>query len=226
MSTRYDRPSLRLDSDWTLAGNGGGILTLALTNLSPLPLTNFRLAFTSLFPLVMDGQLRGATVVERISNYQVIAPPEGFVLESGHCWSTSAHLDHTLNHYTSAVKGAYAIIDGDRLLPVETMATTRNRESGTPLLDPWRSSKLPIAAPSPPVVPNPLKAEVAGRRDINGALCLDEGPPQARLAFRAAADLAERLFPSEPPLLTRAGGISCRARRIDLPEENYRIGFA
>jgi hexosaminidase len=110
--------SLRLKSDWAPAGDGAGILTLTLSNLSQLPLSKFRLAFTSLFPLVAHGQLHGANVVERISNYHVIAPPDGLVLASGRCWSVSARLIHTLNHYTSAVKSAYAVLDDDRLLNV------------------------------------------------------------------------------------------------------------
>ena len=81
MAENGERAFLRLDSDWTPMADGRGVLTLKLSNSSALSFfADFRLAFTSLFPLLSDGQLRGARLVERISNYHVIAPPKGFVL--------------------------------------------------------------------------------------------------------------------------------------------------
>lgn len=219
-------PSLRLDSDWAPAADGG-MLTLRLTNSSALPLSNFRLAFTSLFPLLTGDQLEGARLVERISNYQVIAPQLDFVLAPGTSWQISGHLSHTIRHYTSAVKSAYVIRDDGRLMAVDAAATTQNGGSGVPRLDLPLPAPLPAGATSVAVLPYPLGIEVAGSRRVGGsALRFAQGPPAAERAFAAAAGLADRLFPSEPPLFARDGAIVCAAQRADFADEAYRLDFA
>ena len=68
----------RLDSDWNPDAKR---LTLTLVNGSTEPLSGFRLAFTSSLRIKgEEGTITGGTLVEQLSNYHVIAPPEGFVL--------------------------------------------------------------------------------------------------------------------------------------------------
>jgi hexosaminidase len=227
MAENGERAFLRLDSDWTPVADGRGVLTLKLSNSSALSsFADFRLAFTSLYPLVSDGQLRGARLVDRISNYHVIAPPKGFVLAPGTSWSVSAEMTYGLQHYTAAVKSAYLIREDGSLVAVESVPTTYNHEAGAPRLKPFPlSSKLPRRTPAVAVLPFPCTVEVAGRRDVATALHLAGGPPEAQSAFEAAAALGQRLFPSEPPLFVRTNGVPCEARRAEMAAEAYRIEF-
>jgi hexosaminidase len=223
-----EEPFLHLDSDWSSTAEDRGVLTLMLTNASALSsFAKFRLAFTSLSPLVTDSQLRGARLVQQISGYHMIAPPESFVLEPGATWSVSASLPHKLQHYTSAVKSAYLIRDDGGLVPVEASPTTNNHAAGAPRLKRLAvSPHLPRRPPSIAILPFPRKVQVAGQREATSALHLACGPPEAQSGFEAADGLARRLFRSEPPLFDRANGIACEARRSGMAAEAYRIGFA
>jgi hexosaminidase len=222
-----DAACLHLASDWTPTGRGTGNLELTLSNGSGLTLHRFRLAFTSLFPLVVqDQQLRGGRLSERFSNYQVISPPEGFVLAPGASWSFSAQLGCALQHYTSAVKSAYLILEDEGTLPVVASPTTRNGERGVPLTTAAPVSNLACELPLG-LVPFPFGARIRGAREKASALRLADAPASAEQAFHAAAVLAERLFPSDPALFTRSGDIGCAARpAADIGEEGYRINFA
>jgi hypothetical protein len=120
-----NRPFPRLDSDWAPADAAGGVLTLTLSNVCGPPLGNFRLAFTSPFPLVTDGGFEGARLLDRVCGFHVIAPPEGLVVTPGASWSTSIGLDWTLQHYTSALKSAYLILEHGSLLSVEPLSLAR-----------------------------------------------------------------------------------------------------
>jgi hexosaminidase len=223
-----ERPFLRLDCDWTRTADGRGVLTLKLSNSSArCSFANFRLAFTSLFPLVVDGQLSGARLVDQMSNYHVIAPPKGFVLASGTSWSVSAELSHRLRHYTSAVKSAYLIRNDGGLVPIEAAPTTYSHGAGAPRLEPfWALPTLSGRPPGVAVLPFPCTVQVAGQRHATSALHLAGGAPQAQSGFEAAAALAKRLFPADPPLFAPTNGIACEARHAEIPAEAYRIDFA
>ena len=96
----------RLDSDWN---PDAGRLTLTLVNASPAPLRAFRLAFTSSLRIKdKEGAIIGGTLVEQVSNYHVIAPPDGFVLAPGATWTVMADkVSHDLRHYTYGPKSAW-----------------------------------------------------------------------------------------------------------------------
>src|SRR5262249_51554154 len=219
--------SFRLFSDWVPTCGEAGTLTLTLNNLSDRPLGNFRLAFTSHVQLWPHDGLSGASLLEQISGYHVVAPPAGFVLTPGAAWSiTAQRLNHAPQHYSAGLRSAYLILAGGETIPVEAMPTTRNRESGMPCLEVPSSSRLPQGALPVSVLPFPRSIDIAGRRDTTGALYLTEATREARLAFDAAAALAKRLFPSSSQLFGGdAGGIACLARHADMPEEGYRIDF-
>ena len=227
MAEKGERAFLRLDSDWTPMAEGRGVLTLKLSNSSVLAsFTAFRLAFTSLYPLVSDGQLRGARLVDRTYNYHVIAPPTDFVLAPGDSWSVSAEMTYGLQHYTAAVKSAYLIREDGGLVAVETAPTTYHREAGAPRLKPVALlPKLPRGTPAVAVLPFPCKVRVSGRRDAATALHLAGGSPEAQSGFEAAAALSQRLFPSELPLFERTDGVPCEARHAEMAAEAYRIEF-
>ena len=218
--------SLYLDSDWAPSEGAAGVLTLTLTNSSERPHKNFRVAFTSHVQLDPRGKLKGASLVEQISTYHVIAPPAGFVLRPGHSWSVPAdRLSYPPQHYTSGLKSGYLVLENGDVVPVEARPTTRGREGGMPRLEAPLPSNLPRAALPVAIVPFPRGIEIAGRRDAAGTLQLLEGPREAELAFHAVASSASCLFPSRPPLFSHTGAIVCAAKRADMGEEAYRIDF-
>jgi hypothetical protein len=92
--------AFRLDSAFTPGSGGAGAIALPLYNLGDRPIANFRLALTSLFRVKTGGEITGGKILEQISNYHVISPPESFRLEPGAAWSISAdQLSHPLTHY-------------------------------------------------------------------------------------------------------------------------------
>ena len=120
-----DASAFRLDSDFNPAGGDPGVVTLTLHNLGKDPISGFRLAFNSLFRVKSTDDLRGGRVLEQISNYLVVAPPDGFVLEAGGAWSISAaRLSHLLTHYNYGPKAAYLVLAGEHLAPVAVTAMT------------------------------------------------------------------------------------------------------
>lgn len=218
-------PAFRLDSDYRPAGGEGGTITLTLRNLGAEPVAGFRLAFNSLFRVKSAEDLRGGAVVEQISNYLVVAPPDGMVLEPGGEWAISAdRLSHVLTHYNYGPKAAYLILADGALAVVAVTPMTRNGAAGEPLLAPKPRPDRPKDAAPLSSVPFPAEADVGGRRDPGQPLAFADGPPEARSAFEAAAALAGRLFPDEPPLFGEAG-IACTARVAAMGEEAYGIAF-
>lgn len=216
--------AFRLDSDFNPDGGESGTITLTLRNLGSDAVSGFRLAFNSLFRVSSIDDLRGGRVVEQISNYLVVAPPDGLVLEPGGEWSISAdRLSHILIHYNYGPKAAYLILSDGSLAPVAVSLLTRNGEPGEPLLDPKPRPALPEGSAPLSVVPFPAEASVAGRRDPVPPIAFADGPPEARAAFEAVRALAERLFPGEAPLFGR-DGVACVGQREPMGEA-YRVAF-
>jgi hexosaminidase len=220
--------SLILSSDWAPIGGDAGILKFVLGNGSDLHLGSFQLAFTSLFPIVVqDDQLQGASLVKQVSNYHLIQPPNGVTLSPGSRWSFSVRLSGPLRHYTSAVKSAYVVLGDGKIVPVTAMPTTRNGESGTPRLDLPSPIRLPCSESPIALLPFPTSVHVDGARDPTSVLTLLEGFAEAEIAFHSVKDLAKRLFCGETPLLAQSGDISCVARRAaGMGQEDYRIDFS
>jgi hexosaminidase len=221
-----EAPLFRLDSSWGPAGGAAGSLSLTLVNLSRQTLRRFRLALTSHVKIDADGELRGATLIDQLSTYHLMAPPADFVLAPGASWSVVAsRLSHAPRHYTSGVMSAYLISEDGAIMPVAATPT-----ASAPAGDRQQPREL---SPEPPegslsigVLPFPLAVNIADRRDPADALHLADGPAEARLAFEAAAALAGRLFPSGAPLFSGSGGIVCTARSAKMADEGYRVEFA
>ena len=217
--------SFRLDSDFTPTGGEPGVITLTLHNTGRDLVAGFRLALNSLFRIKAATDLGGGRVVEQISNYQVIAPPEGFVLEPGTAWSISANrLSHTLTHYNYGPKSAYLVLADGSLAPVTVSLMTRAGEPGSPFLAPRSRPRLPSGAPPLSLVPFPVEADVSGKREP-ASLSLATGPIEAKAAFDSAASLAGRLFPDELRLFGMSGGMVLAAKQQAMGEEAYRIEF-
>jgi hexosaminidase len=149
------------------------------------------------------------------------------VLAPSASWSVSAELSHKILHYTSAVKSAYLIREDGSLVPVKAAPTTYNHGAGAPRLKIcpvlWQ---LPHRTSGVAVLPFPFTVRVAGQREATSVLHLAGCAPEAQSGFEAAAALAKRLFPADPPLFARPNGIACEARHAEMAAEAYRIDFA
>ena len=120
------RAAFRLDSDFAPAGGEPGTIRLTLTNLGSETVRAFRLALNSLFRIREGSPVRGGSVTEQISNYHVIAPPDGFALAPGAAWTIEAdRLSHALTHYNYGPKAAYLILSDGSLAPVAITDMTR-----------------------------------------------------------------------------------------------------
>ncbi len=200
-------------------------LTLTLVNGSPAPVDAFRLAFTSSLRIKdKAGTVAGGALIEQVSNYHVIAPPEGFVLAPGASWTVTADkVSHDLRHYTYGPKTAWLILADGRTMPVAATPMTRGGVPGRPSPAPAPTGPLPAGAPPIAVIPHPASVTIEGARDLPRALSFAEGPPPARIAFDAVSALSARLFPGEPPLFAE-GGLPCRTE-VDLASGPRPIGF-
>lgn len=215
----------RLDSDFRGEATGGGGIVLNLVNLGDAPISDFRLAMNAMFRFQAVEDVKGGRLVEQITNYAIIVPPDGFVLAPGAAWTISAdRLTHPIHHYTYGPKAAYLILADGSLAPVAVTLMTRNGEPGKPLLAPKPRPSLTGGDPLA-LVPFPAEASVGGSIDPARAIAPADGPPEARAAFAAVAALAGRLFPDDPPLFGEPG-FACRAVAEPMDEEAYRIAFS
>ena len=216
--------SFRLDSDFAPERGAAGVITLMLTNFGDRAVSGFQLALTSLFRL-RDRTIGGGRVVEQISNYLVIAPPDGLVLEPGASWVVTAdRLSHRISHHNYGPKSAYLILADGTLAGVAVTPMSRGGVPGTPRLGGLVAAAL--GRGDVPVVPLPQEVAVSGARPAGDAMALDGGPGEARAAFDAAAGLAGRLFPAEAPLFAKGGGIGIVARLAAGTAEAYAIAFS
>ena len=218
-------PRFRLDSDWCPTANAPNRVTLTLTNLGDEAVTGFRLAWTSLFRIKLGSFIDNGSMVEQLSNYQVVAPPPEFVLPPGESWQFSAKdLSHVLDHYSYGPKTAAVwLADGSRAEVVITPLTCRG-QAGTPRIAPPPRGKRPEAAAPVSVIPFPARVEVTGKRPVPPCLSFSSGASLARLAFDSVAALAKRLFSGEA--LFGEGGLPVRAETSPaLEDEGYALDF-
>jgi hexosaminidase len=213
----------RLDSDWNPEARR---LTLTLVNRGREPLSEFRLAFTSLLRIKGAESVEGGALVEQLSNSHVIAPPDGLVLPPGATWTVTADkVSHDLRHYTYGPKTAWLILGDGRKVVVDPTPMTRGGIAGAPSPAHAPTGPLPPGAPPIAVIPHPRSVTLEGARDLPSAIVFTAGPAEARAAHDAVAALAARLFPDAPTLFGD-GGLACRAE-VDaaLGPEACRLHF-
>jgi hexosaminidase len=217
---------LRLDSDFVPGGADAGTMTLTLTNTGARTFSGFRLAFTALLQVRRDRKPAGGTIVAQLSNYVVIAPPDGTTLAPGAQWQVSFDgLGSRIRHTSYGPKSAYIILGDGSTVTAHVSPMTRDGVPGSPILE-RRAPPLAVAG-AVPVVPMPREVAVSGQRPAGDAIWLGAGAPaEARAAFDAVAALAGRLFAAGPPLFAKGGGIGVAATRQPMDGDGYRIAFA
>lgn len=217
-------PSFRLEADWNPEISSPGQLTITLVNTGEAPVSDFTLAVTSLFRIKPDSPIEGARLIDQLSNYHLLAPEAGFVLEPGGRWPIVARqISHTLRHYTYGPKSAAVTLsEGTMVLPEITPMTLKG-EPGAPTINPPARQPLADDETIISVIPFPAKVEVSGQRDVPTAIGFAQGPDSARSAFDAASGLAERLFPDET-LFGEGSGVLCDDNSA-LPAGGYALAF-
>ncbi|GGA53965.1 beta-N-acetylhexosaminidase [Pelagibacterium lentulum] len=217
-------PSFRLEADWNPEISTPGQLTISLVNTGDAPVSGFTLAVTSLFRIKPDSPIEGAQLLDQLSNYHLLAPEDGFVLEPGSRWSIVARqISHTLRHYTYGPKSAaITLSDGTMVLP-EIVPMTLKGEPGAPIINTPERQPLADGETTISVIPFPAKVDVSGQRDLPAAIGFGAGPETARSAFEATSRLAERLFPGET-LFGDSLAVKCADNRA-LRHGAYDIAF-
>ena len=102
--------ALRLDATYAAGDEDAGTLLVRLVNAGPTPLSEFRLAFTTVVPLTPpDGS--STRLVTRTSGYHELAPPRGFELAPGEVWQLDPlSCGHPLRHANDGPSSAYVIV--------------------------------------------------------------------------------------------------------------------
>jgi len=216
----------RLDSDWSGTHNAPNRLTFTLTNLGDEPITDFKLAYTSLVRIKIDSEVINGKVVDQVANYHVIEPPAGFVLEPGKSWHFWAdQLSHQVVHYSYGPKSAAVYLAGGGLEAVETTNSTANGEAGVPHIAPPAKGALPADQAPLSIIPHPARVDISGSNAVPQCLSFGAGPSSAKLAFDTIDALADRLFPDTE--LFGEGGLAVRTETGDtLEAEGYVIDFS
>lgn len=217
-------PSFRLEADWNPTIATPGQLTMTLVNTGKVPASGFSLAVTSLFRIKPDTPIAGARLIDQLSNYHVLAPEDGFVLEPGERWEIVANqISHTLRHYTYGPKSAAITLgDGTMVIP-EIAPMTLNGQPGHPTIDHPERRPLAEGQTTISVIPFPANVAVSETTTLPDAIGFGDGPEAARAAYDITAALAERLFTGET-LFGTGLAVAC-VENMGLATGAYEIAF-
>lgn len=219
-------PELRLRADWNMADQA---ITLRLLHEGGPAIEGARLALTSLFRIHPDCRIEGGELVRQLSNFHLIAQPQGARLEPGQSWTVRAdRLSHVLRHFTYGPKSAFLMLADDAVVPVAVEPMTVDGVAGAPNWPAAPTGPMPPDEAPVAIVPAPLEIQISGKADIHLPLVLAGGVAQeAQDAFSAVADLAARLFPQTAPLLAQGGeGRPVECALAATEAEGYSIRFA
>jgi hexosaminidase len=226
-----NRLACRLETRWTPARDGvPPSYELTLANTGNMPVTGFRLAVCGPARIDPGATIEGGRLVERLSNYSVFAPPDGFELKPGESWMIAVRgLGFPLRHWSDGAGAAYLVLADGTIAPVAvrpTQAVGQNAplRKGTQIYPVPGPGKAPVGLS---IIPWPVKPAVEALGPVPAGL--DPRPETAagRDAAAAFAELSGALFPAEGMVRPAAeGGVAVRLAEDDrLGPEAYRIGF-
>ena len=118
-------PHLKLVTRFTPAHDGQPLsYGIELTNLGSAPLAQFQLGINGPARIDPETIVEGGTLIERLSNHSLFAPPAGFVLEPGATWAiVTRGLSYPLRHWTDGATAAYVVLADGSTAHVETEPT-------------------------------------------------------------------------------------------------------
>lgn len=223
-------PTFTLATTWTPATDDGPLgYDIALTNTGATPVSSFSLGLSGPGRIDPQGTLENGRLLKRLSNYTLIAPPEGFILGPGETWTATARgLSYRLQHWSEGANAAYVVLDDGTIVPVPT-APTEAKGGNAPLRK--GAARFPVPARAPvavSIVPWPEAVDVSGARTAPPGLDLRPQGEEARRAAAAFSDLVSGLFPVEALVRPAAeGGMPVDVvARPGMAAEAYALSFA
>ncbi|MGZ9723310.1 beta-N-acetylhexosaminidase [Rhizobium miluonense] len=221
--------SYHLENTWSPEGGKHGRLTLTLFNFSDAPLSNFRLAYTTLTRFIDPKICENAVFVRRNANFHEFAPPAGLSIAPGESWTfTVSSLHRVAKHCTDGAKSAYITLeDGSHITVFTSDLLLEGRTSEPPpVLLPEGRLELPFA-----IQPWPASIDVKPGEGFLVALYPAKGTDAASVkALATAQALFRRLFPSNhiPFSLIAApqGRVLRFVERPALAAEAYELTFS
>ncbi|MQW88823.1 beta-N-acetylhexosaminidase [Sinorhizobium saheli] len=221
--------SYRLESAWQPEGGPKGRLTFVLFNLSELPLSGFRLVYTSLTRVVDPAACQNATFLRRNANFHEFAPPEGLVLARGESWTFSVSgLNREARHCTDGAKSAYLTLSDGRHVPVAV--SDLRLEGATSEPPPARLPEGRVGLPFA-LQPWPAKIDAVAGEGLPDVLFPAAGSSAEDMeAIDNVLALHHRLFPAGHAPFSLAPSGQGRpivfAKSGELGGEAYRLAFS
>lgn len=222
--------SFSLVTTWTPAKDDAPLgYGIELTNTGDSPVSGFQLGFSGPARIDPHATLENGKLLKRLSNHTLIAPPDGFVLQPGETWTSTARgLSYGLRHWSDGANAAYVVLaDGS----IVTLATTPTQAKGhnSPLLK--GAAKFPVPAKAPvavSIIPWPKSVATTGARIAPPGIDLKPEGTDAGRAAAAFAGLVDDLFAVEAIVRPASeAGMPVTIRYKDgLSAEAYEVHFA
>jgi hexosaminidase len=219
-----------LVTTWTPATDDAPLgYGLELTNTGDVAVEGFKLGFSGPARIDPHATLDNGTLLERLSNHTLIAPPAGMVLAPGETWTATARgLSYGLRHWSDGANAAYLVLSDDRVISIPT-GPTQGKGQNAPLLK--GAARFPVPATAPvahSIIPWPKSVATSGRRIAPAGLDLKPEGEAANRAAAAFAGLVADLFPAEALVrpAAEAGMAVSLTERAGLAAEGYELSFA
>jgi hexosaminidase len=222
--------SFSLVTTWTPATDdeplGYGI---ELTNTGDTAVKDFQLGFSGPARIDPQATLENGTLLTRLSNYTLIAPPDGYVLEPGATWvATARGLSYGLRHWSDGAKTGYVVLSDGTVVTLPTLPT-RGKGNNAPLLK--GAARFPVparAAVDVSIIPWPQSVATTGTRIAPLGFDLKPTGEAANRAAAAFAGLTDDLFPTEA-IVRPASEAGMPVQLVETPgmgPEAYELTFA
>jgi hexosaminidase len=222
-------PSFSLVTTWSPATETETLgYGLELTNTGDVAVSNFQLGFSGPARIDPTATLENGKLLVRLSNYTLIAPPDGFVLQPGDTWTATARgLSYGLRHWSDGANSAYVVLEDGTVLSIQT-TPTQGKGHNSPLLK--GTAKFPVPAKAPvahSIIPWPRNVATYGSRIAPVGFELHAKGRLATRAGQAFADLTAELFPVEAIVrpASEAGMPVNVVERPGFDDEAYEINF-
>ncbi|MEP7240582.1 MAG: beta-N-acetylhexosaminidase [Devosia sp.] len=221
--------TISLETLWTPASEDRpSVYELSLRNGASEALVDFALGFSGpAAGIDPHAEIDGGTLRSRLSNWSLIAPPDGYVLPPGGTWRVAIRsLTHPLRHWSDGARGAYLAFADGRMLPIVTTPPNVVGEDGA-LLTGAARFLLPEAPPVElSIIPWPNHLAVDGARATPSGLSLKPMSTEEQRVVAAFTEMVRELFPDEGLVHpTDNGGMPVTFSSKPLGPEAYEIAF-
>lgn len=219
-----------LVTTWTPASDSEPLgYGLELTNIGDEPVSNFQLGFSGPARVDPHATLENGRLLKRLSNHTLIAPPDGYVLEPGATWTSTARgLSYGLRHWSDGANSAYVVLENGQTVVIPTKPT-QGKGHNSPLLKGTARFPVPAKAAVPhSIIPWPKSVATTGARIAPAGLDLKPQGEAANRAAAAFAGLVHDLFAVEALVrpASEAGMPVHIAEKAGMGPEAYELAFA